>query len=203
MEDKLQLLTDKIYNEGVEKANKEAEKILDEARKKAGEILKKAKIDEIQIKEEALKFADDLKKNVFSEIKLSGQQAINALKQEVTNLIKTKVIDKPLSESFNDVDFVKQIIETAINNWNPTDSKPVNLTILLPSKLEKEFSEFIKLKAAQVLKNKVTIEFDRNLVNGFKIGPSDDSYRISFSEKDFDVFFQAYLRPKMIELLYS
>ena len=37
---------------------------------------------------------------------------------------------------------------------------------------------------------------------GFKIGPADGSYKISFSEDDFENFFKSFLRPKTIEMLY-
>ena len=43
MEKNLDLLTRKIYEEGIEKANVEVEKIIDEARQKAESIVHKAK----------------------------------------------------------------------------------------------------------------------------------------------------------------
>jgi V/A-type H+-transporting ATPase subunit E len=39
MEDKLQVLTEKIYSEGVTKANEEASKIIDDAKKEAESIV--------------------------------------------------------------------------------------------------------------------------------------------------------------------
>jgi V/A-type H+-transporting ATPase subunit E len=39
--------------------------------------------------------------------------------------------------------------------------------------------------------------------SGFKVGPADGSYVISFTDEDFNNFFKAYLRPKSTELLFE
>ena len=54
MENKIQELTDKLYREGVEKGNAEAEKIIAAAKEQAQQILKEAQeqAEEIQVKAE-------------------------------------------------------------------------------------------------------------------------------------------------------
>jgi V/A-type H+/Na+-transporting ATPase subunit E len=202
-EKNLQQLTEKLYNEGIEKARAEEEKIITDAKKKAEEIIKNARNEEKKIIKEAEEYAENLRKNVQSEVKLSGRQAISAVKHQITHLIKAKILDKPLKEAFDDVEFLKGIIETAIRNWSPRVSEPVELTLLLPRSKEKEMAKHFLDKGANTLNEGIEINFTDDIKSGFKLGPKDGSYRVSFTDEDFDRFFTDYLRPRMVRLLYG
>jgi V/A-type H+-transporting ATPase subunit E len=45
--------------------------------------------------------------------------------------------------------------------------------------------------------------FSPDVRTGFKIGPADGSYLISFTDDDFLNFLKAYLRPKTSHLLFG
>ena len=70
MENRIQELTDKIFQEGVEKGNLEAQKILDNAKSEAERIVEEARATGERIVKEARKKADELSENVKSELKL-------------------------------------------------------------------------------------------------------------------------------------
>ncbi len=203
MADKLQELTDKIYQEGIDKAKQEAEKIVADAKQKAEKILQDARKQEEEIVEKAHKDADDLRENVQSEVKLSAKQAIASLKQRITELIRTKILDEPIDEVIKDKDFLKKIIEKLIRNWNPTGNEPIDISLLLPREDERQLAKYFASKGAKELNNGLEIQIDDKLQNGFKIGPKDGNYIISFTDKDFEEFFKAFLRPRMIRLLYG
>ena len=61
MQNKLQELTEKIYQEGVEKGNAEAQQIIEKAKSDAAEIIAKSKKEAESILEEARKKAADIK----------------------------------------------------------------------------------------------------------------------------------------------
>jgi len=203
MESKLQELTDKIFAEGVDKANQEAGKILEETRKEAEEMKKKADKEAADIIAKAKKEADELKKNTESEINLSARQAINSIKQQLTELITTKSAGEEIKKAFGDNEFIKRIIETAIKNWNREDAGSLDVAVLLPEKEEKELNDYFTKKQKSLLDAGLVLKFDESLESGFKIGPKDGSYQISFTEEDFENFFKNYLRPRTTELLYS
>jgi V/A-type H+-transporting ATPase subunit E len=73
--------------------------------------------------------------------------------------------------------------------------------VLVPENTEKELSEFVKSKVISSLNQELAVTADKNIKYGFKIGPSDGSYLISFTEKDFDNLFKEYMRPRILELL--
>ncbi len=202
MQSKLQELTDKLYNDGVSKAKDEADSIISEAKSKAETIVNEAREQADQIITDAKKSADEQKTNADSEIKLSAEQAISALKQKITSLVSSAAIDPDTKEAMNDKEFVKKLLETAISNWK-SDTEKIELNVLLPEKDQKELEKFYSGKAAGVLAKGVEVNFDDTLEGGFKIGPKDGSFQISFAEKDFGNFFKSYLKPKTAQLLYG
>ncbi|MCK5029084.1 MAG: hypothetical protein KAR57_05580 [Bacteroidales bacterium] len=202
MENKLQELTQKLYNEGVGKANAEAEKIMADAKSEAEKLKQDAKKDAQKIITDAEQKSVEIKKNVDAELNLATKQSIRTVKQQITDMIVSKVIDEPVKKAFDDVKFVKEIIESVVKNWNPKGNETIDLSVLLPADLEKEFAKFFTEKSGKELNANLELSFSDSIKGGFKIGPADGSYKISFSDDDFENFFKTYLRPKTIEMLY-
>ena len=201
MQNKLQELTEKIYQEGVEKGNVEAQQIVEKAKTDAADIIAKSKKEAEAIISEAKKKADELKTNTESEIKLSGKQALNALKQKIADLVSGEITSAAVKEAF-DKNFIQKIIETTLSNWAKSGQN-MNLALLLPVADEKRLADFFKKEAKQYIDKGITVTYDSAIETGFQIGPKDGSYKVSFTEEDFINFFKNYLRPKLVETLFS
>jgi V/A-type H+-transporting ATPase subunit E len=202
MAGKLEELTQKIYQDGVTKANKESEQIINDAKKQAEDIVKNAKKEAQEIKDNARNEAEDTHRKIENELKQSYQQTLRQIQQKITDLIVTKVTQDPVKEAFKDNGFVKKIIETALKNWVQDQSK-VDLMLLLPEGQEKDLAEYFEAHTKGLLNGTLDIEIDPDLKSGFKIGPADGSYQITFKEDDFQNLFRKYIRPKTIELLFG
>ena len=85
-------LTDKIYAEGVEKGNQEAQRILDEANAKAAQIVAKAEKEAADKLAKAEKKAQELDAHTKAELKLYTEQALNALKTAVVDLLNGEIV---------------------------------------------------------------------------------------------------------------
>ncbi len=203
MTNKILELTEKIYNEGVEKAKKEAELIIAKAKKEADKIINAAKNKEKDSIEQAEKQAVEIKKNADSEIRLAARQFISNLKQQITGLITTAQVEFPVKDAFKDEKFVKNIILTVIKNWNPQKPEELNISLLLPQKEEKELTDFFNNKAKELLDSGLEINFEPNIKSGFKIGPKDGSYYISFTDKDFENYFKNYLKERTRKMIFD
>lgn len=203
MESKLQELTNKLYNEGVEKANEEASRIKSEAEQEAERTRKNAQQQADQIIQQAKQQAEDIKKNMRSEIDLAAKQTLREVKKQVTEMITARVINKPVEHAMEDTDFVKKIIETIVQNWNPQSQEPVDLSVTLPEKMQGELKDYLENQAARQLNAGITVDVSDRMKGGFSIGPADGSYKISFSEEDFDNFFKSYLRPRTVQMLFE
>ncbi len=203
MESKLQELTNKLYNEGVEKANEEASQIKSDAEKQAEKIKNDAQQEADQIIQQAKQEAEDLKKNTRSEIDLAARQTLREVKKQITEMITARVIKDPVKQSMEDTEFVKQVIHEIIKNWNPQSQEPVDLSVTLPEKMQKELKDYLENKASKELNAGITVQVSDRMKGGFSIGPSDGSYKISFSEDDFENFFKGYLRPRTVKMLFE
>jgi V/A-type H+-transporting ATPase subunit E len=201
MQTKLQELTEKIYNEGVQKAREEAEIILNEARQNAAVIEKEAAKNAEAIVKDASQKAEILKNHVESELKMSVSQAVLALKQELTGLITLKAIQPPVKEVFGDKAYLQNLVELVVKGW--TQKESFDLQVVLPEQNRSQMETYFKNQLATEMNKGLEIVFSDGLKSGFKIGPSNGSYVISFTDQDFMNFFKAYLRPKTTELLFE
>jgi V/A-type H+/Na+-transporting ATPase subunit E len=202
MESKLQELTSRIYNEGIEKANKEAAIILENAQKEADMIVENAKKEAQRLQETARHETEEMRKNVASEVQMSARQSISAIKQQITSMVTTRLVAEPVREAFKDKDFVKSIIETVIKNWDPK-SGGIDLALTLPKEDAAKLGSYFETKTRETLNGKLKVDFDDKMSGGFRIGPGDKSYVLSFTEEDFENFFKNYLRPRTTKLLYG
>lgn len=201
MEKKLQELTEKIYSEGIEKAKAEAEKILAEAKAAADKQINDAKAEAEKIISDAKNSAEEIKRNGESEMKLAAKQALNEVKQKITDVVTVGVIGDNVKSAVADTDFIKQTIEQLVKGFSPEGS--MDLEVILPEDKKKDLGEYLKANSAKLMKGELNIELSDEMTNGFKIGPADGSYKLSFTDEDFENFFKRYLRPKTATLLFE
>ena len=196
MDNKIQELTDKIYREGVEKGNEEAERIVAEANEKKQSVLAEAEAEAKQIVATAEKQAAELKKNTEAELKMFASQAVEALKSEITNLITGKVVSGNIKAAATNTDFMQKVILEIARNWAKNES----LTISAPE--EAKLSEYFKSNAKELLSKGLKIENVNGKNTSFTIVPADGSYKVSFGEDEFNAFFKEFLRPQLVETLF-
>ena len=203
MENKLLELTNKIYSEGVLKAEGEGKEIKEKAKNEAAKIVEDAKKEAGKIVEQAEARADEIRKNVLAELKLSANQSVSAVKQKITDLITLKLVDKPVKEAFRDKNFIKKIIEILVRNWSSVETGSAGLMLMLPEKDKAEIENYFLQKQQELLKSGLEVKADDTLTTGFKIAPKDGSFMISFTDEDFSNFIKSYLRPRTSKLLYE
>jgi len=203
MTNKVQELTEKIYNEGVGKAKVDAEKLIGDAKKKAAKIIQDAQKQREELLNQAKKEVSELKKNTDAEMQLAAQQFMSHLKQQITNAITTTQVEYPVKEAFNDSEFLKNLILTLVKNWDTQNQEQPELRLMLSEKEMNNLSAFFESKAFTALNNGIEIQWDAKMKNGFKIGPKDDSYILRFSDIDFENYFKKYFKERTRTLLFG
>jgi len=202
MHDKLQELTDKLYKEGLSKGQEEAAQIVEAAKKEAALIVADAKATAEQLVADAKKAAGEAKSNAEGDIQLAARQMMAKMKQTVESLIVAKVIAAPSTAAMNDTEFLKTIIKTAIERFDPKTTG-MQLAVLLPADKQQALQSFVTEQAKQQLFGGVDFQFHDSIKAGFKIGPKDGGYHISLTDKDFENLFAAALRPHIRNLLFG
>ena len=81
MDNKLQELTDKLYNEGLSKGKQEAEALKAAAAKESEQIISEARKEADRILEAARKEAEELRTRVEGDIRMASSQTISAIRQ--------------------------------------------------------------------------------------------------------------------------
>lgn len=203
MENKLQQLTQKLYEEGLTKGRSEAEKLVADAQAKAAKIVAEAQAQAEKIVAEAKSSAEDVRKNSLTEIALAGKQAVTTLKDEIRGMIVAKTVAPAVKAANLDGEFVKNMLLAVAANWNGTSTEKVSLEALLPEAQKAGFDAAFEASAKELLAAGVEVKYGKNVKSGFKIGEKNGGYYISFSDEDFDALFDEYLREKVSQILYS
>ena len=194
---KLQELTDKIYAEGVEKGNQEAQQIIDAANAKAAEIVANAE-KEAQAKVAAAEAkAQELDKNTHAELKLFAEQSVNALKTEVTNLLTDKVAQDSVKAATADAKFMQGIISKLAEQMAKDGEVEID------AKDAEALKAYFEANAKGLLDKGVQINEVKGIKTDFAIKPAKGGYKLAFGEKEFVEYFKEFLRPQLIELLFE
>ena len=201
MQNKLQELTDKLYNEGLSKGKQEGEEILAKAKVQADEIVAKAKAEAAAIVAAAAKEAEDLKTKVQGDLKMAAGQSIAATKKDIETLVVAKMTETEVKNALSSADFVKEVILAVAKGFNTDEA--VDLEVVLPEALKKDLKGFVSKELAKALKGGVEATFSKKIAGGFTIGPKDGGYFISFTEETFNALISEYLRPATKKILFG
>lgn len=190
-------LTDKIYAEGVEKGNAEAQQIIDKANAQAAEIIANAE-KEAQAKVAAAETkAHELDKNTRAELKLFAEQSVNALKTEVTNLLTDQVAQESVKAATADAKFMQGIILKLV------EQMAKNGEVEIEAKDAEALKQYFEANAKGLLDKGVEIKEVKGIKTDFAIKPAKGGYKLSFGDQEFVAYFKEFLRPQLIELLFG
>jgi V/A-type H+-transporting ATPase subunit E len=201
MQNKLQELTDKLYNEGLSKGKQEGEELLAKAKVQAEEMIAKAQAEAAQIVAAAQKQADEIKTKVASDIRMASSQSLAATRNDIETLVVGKMTDEAVKKALTSAEFVKELIQAVAAKF--TTEGPVDLALILPESLQKELEPFVNNELAKILDAGVEASFSKKVSGGFKIGPKNGGYFVSFTDETFKELIAEYLRPATKKILFG
>ena len=196
MENKIQELTDKIYREGVEKGNTEAQKLIANAQDEAKKIVEDARKEAEAIVAASRKSADELAENTKSELKLFAGQAVNALKSEIATLVTDKIVNADVKAFAADKDYLNAFIVALASKWS------VNEPIVISTADADGLKKYFAAQAKALLDKGVKIKQVNGNKTLFTVSPADGSYKVNFGEEEFMNYFKEFLRPQLVEMLF-
>jgi V/A-type H+-transporting ATPase subunit E len=199
--DKLQELTQKLYDEGLAKGKQEGEAVLQKAVEEAGSIVKKAQEEAEAILAKARKEADDFKVKVEGDVKMASMQALQATRADIENLVIAKAVNEPVAKALSSEEYLKGIITAVAQKFSAEE--PADLSLVLPESLKAGLEPFVKNELGKLLGKSVEASFSKKLAGGFKIGPKDGGYFVSLTDDTFKDLIGAYLRPATKSLLFG
>lgn len=198
MDNKIEQLTKKLYDEGVSKGIQESEEIIAKAKADAQKIVADAEKQASEIIEASKKEAEDLSKNSRAELAMATTQIVGELKLQIADIIDVKTLKADVTAAFSSEDFVKSLILEVIKHW---DKESVKLYIETNKK--EDIKKYYESVISKQFKGEVEIVGDNALSTGFRIAPKDGSYFIDFNAEQFDNMLKGYLRATLNELLFK
>jgi V/A-type H+-transporting ATPase subunit E len=199
--DKLQELTQKLYEEGLAKGKQDGEALLQKAQSEAEGIVKQAQEEAEAILAKARKDAEDFKVKVEGDVKMAAQQAVQATRSDIENLVVAKVVDGTVDKALANEDYIKGIITAVAQKFSADE--PADLSLILPESLKKSLEPFVKNELGKLLGKGVDASFSKKVAGGFKIGPKDGGYFVSLTDDTFKDLIGSYLRPATKKLLFG
>ena len=201
MQNKLQELTDKLYLDGLAKGKEEGDRYLADAKAQAEKIVADAKAEAAKIVAQAQKEAADLAAKAKSDVKMASEQALQATRKDIENILTDSVVKAGTAKALSEADFLKEIILAVAKNFSAQES--ADLEIVLPEALKKDLAPWVEASLAKTLKGGVKASFSKKIAGGFTIGPADGSWFVSLTDETFVALIGEYLRPVTKKLLFG
>lgn len=207
MDDKLQQLTDRLYEEGIARAQREADELLARARAEAEALLHDARQEAEKLREAAKRESQEQRQRTEAELRLAMQQSLSGLRQQIRSVVTTRLIETPVREALQadeqGVDFFRALIAEAVSNWNAAWPGAPAPEVVLPEQARELLEDRLRAHLAELLNEGIALRFDDRLRGGFRIEPAEGGYQVSFSDDDFAAFFSSYLRRPLAEWLFE
>ena len=200
--DKLQQLTDRLYEEGLSKGRQEAEKMLSEASAKAAKTIEDAKRQAEEIIEEAQKKADDILSKAASDVKTASRDALAATKQDIQNAVLAEIADAPAAKALKDEKFVADLIAKVAGGFSEASADDALVAAVSPAMQEK-VEEYVKGAVQASLKAGIKVQPSKKIRAGFTIGPSKGGWFVDFTDEAFNELIREYMRPATKKILFG
>ncbi len=189
-------LTDKIYAEGVEKGQAEAQQIVEQANAKAAEIIAEAEKKAAALIAEAESKSAELDKKTRAELKLYAEQSVNAVKTEIVNLLADQIASDSVKAATADAKFMQGLIAKLAEQM----AKDGDVTI--EAKDAEALKKYFTANAKGLLEKGVKIEEVKGIKTDFTIQPAKGGYKLAFGDAEFIAYFKEMLRPQLVEELF-
>lgn len=201
MASKLQEITDQLYQQGLSKGKEEGERFLAAAKEKAARTVKNANAEAEEILAQARKEAEEIKSKTISDLKSASEQSMQATKKDLENLIVSEISSPKIDSVLSDTGFMKEIIKAVAERFSTSES--CDISLILPESLKAELEPWIKDELCKTLSKGIEAGFSKSLSGGFSIGPQDNSWFISLTDKTFKDLISEYIRPVTRKLLFG
>jgi V/A-type H+-transporting ATPase subunit E len=189
-------LTDKIYAEGVEKGNAEAQQIVEKANAKAADIIAQAEKKAAAIIADAESTSADLDKKTRAELKLYAEQSVNAVKTEITNLLSDQIASDSVKAATADAKFMQGVIAKLAEQMAKDGE------VLIEAKDAEALKKYFSANAKALLEKGVKIAEVKGIKTDFTIQPAKGGYKLAFGDAEFIAYFKEMLRPQLVEELF-
>lgn len=198
MPEALQSLLERIQKDGVEqadkkaqeileKAGKEAESIVEQARKKADDHRARAEKDAEAFAERGRKAVEQAARDVLLTVRQGVESSFSRLvSAEVRDTLHQDALEKMLGH----------VVEVFLKD---PSSQPIEL--IVPEEQQKQVKDYLTSKYAETLKSGLEIKAEPTLRAGFRVKVEDEHVVYDFSDEAVTEALCQFLRPHLVAIV--
>lgn len=198
MEIQLQELIDQIKKDGVNTAEAEAQKIIENAKAEAEKIIADAESKARDIAAKSKADNERLVKVSEDSIRQAGRNLLISFRESVNRELKAVVSEK-LSEAYTPESLTKIILNVTEAWTKNTDAG--DISVLLNSDDLKALEEGLLKSLKQRLISGVTLKANDDFTGGFRISEADGSVYYDYSAESVVEMLSTYLNPRVTALM--
>lgn len=193
MQNTLERMVDRIYQEGISKAEDRARQIVSAAEARAEEITGKARSEAEEILRRAKAEADKLLKTAESDLRLLGSRGLSQLKSDIGRLITARAVAQPVATAASDVTFISEVITQLLRTGGGG-----SFSLVVPEALREQITAQLSARLGSGL-NGLEIK-SGTARSGFTVVQKEAGYELDFSEAALMEFLEPYLKPAVAAL---
>ncbi|QQS29569.1 MAG: hypothetical protein IPM47_01055 [Sphingobacteriales bacterium] len=198
MEQKIEQIARKLYEEGIEKAEIEAAAIVQKANKQAEAIIQQGHEVKQNLIAQAKTEAELLKNRTHAELQLVINNALEKLKQDIAQLITQKAVNHPVEQALNSTETMAALLTVVVKQLFSGSKEQINIRVA--PEQEARISGILSRQLIAVLAQEPVVVPDKNIVSGFKIGKTGENYIISFTDEDFKTYIGNFMHPEIVKI---
>ncbi len=196
MDAQLQELLDKIKSEGVDAAEQQSKKIIQEAEEKARKIVSGARSEADSIREKAESEAERREQAGKAALEQAGRDLVIGLKKRLHRIFKSVMEEKTAAEYSGDV--LRDAIVGLFGAWNPDIGE---MTLQLPEKEYEKLEQSLRKALAEKISSGIEIHPSGSIKAGFRVTVEGGAAYYSFTETEVAEVLAGYLNPALAETL--
>ncbi len=196
MDVQLKELIDRIKSEGIESAEQQAQKIVNEAESKAKKIVSDAETEADKIRQKAEEDAQRREQTGRESLKQAGRDLMISLEKDLQKLFDT-VIYKESAEALKG-ELLQNFVKQLINHWN---EDVTDIQVLIAEEELKKIEKGLRDELSAQLSKGMELKPLKNVEAGFQVAYKDGSAYYNFTAEGVAEIVSEFLNPKLAEIL--
>lgn len=196
MDSQIQVLTEKVYQEGVLKGEQEAAKILSAANAQAEQVERDARARAEQIIAEAQRLASELKSNTERELKLNASKLIEATKASIVDVLAGRIAGDSVQALTANPELLQRVVLEIAKGFD------LKHGVEITSSQAEELKAYFAQNAKALLEEGLTIKQVAGKATQYTIRPQNGGFKVEIGEQEFVELFKSILRPQLAQELF-
>ena len=193
----LKNIIERIKEEGVDEAQKKAGDIVDQAESKARETISSAQAQKKDIIDKATSEAKKLKAASEEAMRQASRDVLLGLRESIIALFD-KVVKRNVAGELTP-EVMKEMIIRLVEKFK--ESGQTEVEVLLSEKDKEALEKVLILDLQKEMKKGVELKASSNVEHGFRIGEKDGNSYYDFTDEAIEEAFKSYLNKKLSEIL--